>query len=1229
MNSDRVSAGRNAALLVVVILLSSLNLGLLQAQVISEFLAQNNGLLLDEEGDSPDWIEIQNPTPQSINLLDWTLTDSVTNLAKWTFPSTNLAPGARLVIFASGKDKRSPGANLHTNFKLDTDGEYLALVAPGGTNVVSAFAPVYPPQLANVSYGISQLAGAVAVVSGSVPARVLVPANGSLGTSWSSPSFDDSTWTAGFNGVGYETSPAEYATLIETSVRQGMANNNSCYIRIPFVVANPADFTQWRLLMQYDDGFVAYLNGQEVARRNAPDTLAWNSAATANHPDSDAVVPEEFSLQAMEGLIIAGTNILAIQGLNTGTSSSDFLIRAEIDAQPLKSTAPVPAYFTTPTPGTANVGGISVLGPILRDTAATPSVLQAGQNLAVRVAATPAFHPVSSVVLHYRFMFGTEVTLHMADDGAHQDGAAGDGVFGAVIPASSLGPGQLVRYFVTATDTAQNNSRLPLYLESRDSEQWFGTIMEDPSIASRLPVVHWFVENPTQADSGAATRCSLFFLGEYYDNVLFSVRGQSSSGFPKKGYNIDFPRDHRFQYATNEARVKDIRMLTNYGDKSRVHNALAYEMIGASGSVGHFAFQVRVQQNAEFHAILDMLEDGDDRWIERVGRDANGALYKVYNALDSAGGSEKKTRKNEGLSDLQALVNNLSESRPLATRVAYAYDNLDLPQTISYFVGLALVSSQDHGHKNFYVYRDSEGTGEWAILPWDVDLTWGRNWTDSGGYFTDTLYQNNVLNFYNSSQQGKPSNRLYDLIFNHPDFRRMYLRRLRTVMDTILQPPGTSADQLKIEARIAQMMDLMDPPGVGESDADRDYKKWGAWGNGNPMRTEAKRIVDVHLPGRRTFLFTSPSAVLNGERIPDAQPASALLQFGALDFNPSSGNQDQEYIELLNPNDFALDVSEWKVDGGVQFTFKPGTVLPAGSRLYLSPNVAAFRTRTEGPGAGKSLYVQGKYHGQLSARGERLTILDNAGRLVGETNYPGNPTPQQRFLQLTELMYHPAPPAAGSTRSAEDFEFIELQNAGSSPLSLNGVRFTNGIEFDFTNSAITNLNPGAFVLIVKDRQAFESRYGAGLPIAGEFAGYLENAGEQLRLEDEVGEVVVDFGYSPRWLPLTDGQGHSMEPRDPQKSLEEAANWVASTESGGNPGRSERTSPVLHAALVGGQVVLQFKSQPGVSYAIYRRAQLSTGVWELFRHVSGPAQSQDVQVIVPPLEGPSGFYSIRP
>ena len=120
---------------------------------INEFMAANGKTIRDSNGDYPDWIELYNAGPDTVNLGGWSLTDSTNNLAKWVFPSTNLTAGSYLLVFASGKDRAIAGAELHTNFALDADGEYLALVGPEG-EIVSEFGPAYPKQFVDVSYGL-------------------------------------------------------------------------------------------------------------------------------------------------------------------------------------------------------------------------------------------------------------------------------------------------------------------------------------------------------------------------------------------------------------------------------------------------------------------------------------------------------------------------------------------------------------------------------------------------------------------------------------------------------------------------------------------------------------------------------------------------------------------------------------------------------------------------------------------------------------------------------------------------------------------------------------------------------------------------------------------------------------------------------------------------------------------------------------------------------------------
>ena len=148
-------------------------------------------------------------------------------------------------------------------------------------------------------------------------------------------------------------------------------------------------------------------------------------------------------------------------------------------------------------------------------------------------------------------------------------------------------------------------------------------------------------------------------------------------------------------------------------------------------------------------------------------------------------------------------------------------------------------------------------------------------------YYDDTVYTQNPLHV------NKP-NRLMRAIFQVPDLREMYLRRLRTLMDDLLQAPGTPTDQLKLEGRIDELVELMDPHldplNQGTDDADLDFKKWGTWtyggattpSRGHNMRGDVDRIKTQYFPARRDFLFNRQTVTGGGE-IPLSQTDIAAL----------------------------------------------------------------------------------------------------------------------------------------------------------------------------------------------------------------------------------------------------------------------------------------------------------------------------------------------------------------
>lgn len=129
--------------------------------VINEFMAENKSGLADEDGAFSDWIELYNPTSASVNLAGMFLTDDAGKPQKWALPAASLPAGGFRIIFASGKDRGPAAGQWHSNFRLSNNGEYLAL--NNAVGIIHAFAPAFPRQDANISFG---LAGADPAVSG-------------------------------------------------------------------------------------------------------------------------------------------------------------------------------------------------------------------------------------------------------------------------------------------------------------------------------------------------------------------------------------------------------------------------------------------------------------------------------------------------------------------------------------------------------------------------------------------------------------------------------------------------------------------------------------------------------------------------------------------------------------------------------------------------------------------------------------------------------------------------------------------------------------------------------------------------------------------------------------------------------------------------------------------------------------------------------------------------------
>ncbi len=1125
---------------------------------ISEIMADNDGTLLDMDGDESDWIELYNDSSNAVSLAGWYLTDSTSNLVQWAIPATSLAANGYLVIFASGKDRVVPGVELHTNFRLNADGESVLLVRPDGTTIEDAH--TFPALPGDISYGYSFAGSAEATVKldAGAPCSAHIPTGPFDAIGWEQPGFDDAAWLTGTTGVGYETSSG-YQSLIGLDVIAMRNVNPTVYIRVPFQVTDADDVNSLLLKMKYDDGFIAYINGTEVQTANLAGTASWDSTCN-EHVDSLAVVYEEFDLSAHAGLLNEGSNLLAIHGFNFTTGSSDLLFIPRIEVGYAGALNPAEAgLLSSPTPGSANAGF-------------------AYDGFAEAPIAYPArgFYDVSFQVVMSNQNAGATIryTLDSSEPTTNS-------------PAYS-GP-----LTISSTTTLRTKAFLDGWKPSFSSTHTY--IFVDDIIAEPRNQVT-INNNPiiTGMDAGV--------LGTTY----YDASGQVCT---VRDALLDIPTlsvvtDHDNLYSTSSGiyvnpaqrweRPASLELINPDGTKGFQANAGLRIRGGWSRHDGYAKHGLRLLFKKTYGpGKLDfpLFED------EGVDKFDNLDLRTAMNYSWSPSGDYQPTH-NTFLRDI------FSRDSAGAMDVAYTRSRYYHLYLNGQYWGLYMTEERPEAS-----YAASYFGGDEA----DYDVIKNTSWIDPGWYEAEAT--DGTLDAYyrlwTAAQAGFSDNVDYFAVqgldaSGQPDPTKEKLLDPDNLIDYLLLIYYTGASDNGITVFLNALNNLY----AIYNREDPDGFKW--------VQHDCEHSLDRSTQLDRTGPFTDSQwqqpYYFNAQTLHEKLLANDEYRLlfadhvhkhfrnnGALTQASSEARFDYRKAQIdraINANaarwgSTSLDRNTWLTASAAARSFFAGranTVIgylnadgllpsidppeitlaegfvPSGSLAYLSAPQGTIYYTTDGtdPRAIGGAISGAAYSGPISisvpTKVKARAKSGNQWSALCEAVYWTENVP----LAVTELMYH----AAASNQQ----DFIEIRNVSGSTVNLNGYKLDSAVDFKFRKGAYPSLEPGEYLVVIKDIDGFNSAYATnGIAIAGEYKGDFDNNGEKVDLEFWNNDL-ISFRYSDdrNWPQAADGGGHSLVPlesavaNEPDGSLNYGGNWRASYYAGGSPGFAD---PVPQAGML--------------------------------------------------------------
>lgn len=1051
-----------------------------QNLVINEIMSSNSSVLADEDGDFPDWIEIYNPTDSEINLNNYSLSDNLTSLKKWTFPERIIQPKDFLIVFASDKNRKPKNIFWETIIDKGDNWRYLI--------------PISEPS-----------------------------------SLWRTTNFDDSQWKIGPSGFGYGDN--DDATIVQNCI--------SVFVRHTFQIDDVNNIDTAYLHIDFDDAFVAYINGVEIARDNIGNVgvpPAFNKTANTYREAKlySGNPADAYPIANIKSILRNGSNVIAIQVHNQSISSSDLSLIPILTL----------GYKQKPNHEIKTSDVISLPKSFFHTNFKLSSQ---GENIILSDSLGNIIDQIKTGFIPNNFSYGRKPDgsmnwLYFSNSTPGKPNISDGKNMISEQPFFNLPSGNYINPIQVSLFSNQSNAKIRYTLDgsepTENSNEFINSINITKSTVIRAKS---FVENALPSQTATQT----YFINENYnlpkislatdpkhffdnDSGIYVLGPNAESSYPYFNANFwqDWEKPINFEYfeKDNTAKVNSLSGVKIYGNWTRAfpQKSLAIYFRGKYGQPS-VQYKFFPEKSFDEYQNIVLRNNGNDfqytllrdrfatelfknldinvQSTKQVEVFLNGNYWGIYTLRekineDFIASNFNLNRENIDIVDFSvesgkdsnehfaALYDFISKNDlSISANYEYVKTQMDIRNFINYQIAEIYCNNTDWPGNNVKLWRERTLNGKWSWIIYDIDFGFGL--------YNPSDYSFNTLEF--ATAENGPA-------WPNPSWSTLMLRKLLTNKEFQSDFASTFAFLLNTTFSSDSTLNLLSSVyDEIKNSITRHNQRW----QGEMANTWENNVQVIRNFVKIRYLY--------------------MRAFVATKFKTTVGR-------------LSLDVND-NSSGSVEIQSFPVYNLPHNG-YYFKNNEISITAKP------KSGYVFLRWEG-IDSNLPEIKINLTQDTTIKAIFQKVNVNPNQ--VVINEINYNSNP-------NRDSGDWIEIVNNSSEKINLAGWKFTDSSTEKFILPAY-ELLPDSFLVIVKDSLKFNSIFLDVKNFVGQFDFGLSSSGEKLILYDN-NEIVIDsltYRSALPWPIEPNGQGSTLSLLNYNLDNSNSSNWAAS-KIGGTPGK---------------------------------------------------------------------------